>query len=88
MTSMAANKYTIQTLRTVATLAATVAQQDNEAFAGVLGMARFGTAKRRHGHKRKRKRFRSLGGEEQAKKQKKKVTKDSDSEEKKKKQNA
>ena len=79
MTSMAADNYTIQTVTTVASLAATVAQQDNEAFAGVLAMARFGTANRRHGQKRKRKRL--------AKKQKK-VTKDSDSEEKKKKQNA
>ena len=70
MTSMAASKYTIQTLTTVASLAATVAQQDNEAFAGVLAMARFGTAKR----KRKRKRL--------AKKEKK-ITKDSDSEKKK-----
>ena len=76
MTSMAADNYTIQTVTTVASLAATVAQQDNEAFAGVLAMARFGTANRRHGQKRKRKRL--------AKKQKK-VTKDSDSEEKKKK---
>ena len=79
MTSMAADNYTIRTVTTVACLAATVAQQDNEAFAGVLAMARFGTANRRHGQKRKRKRL--------AKKQKT-VTKDSDSEEKKKKQNA
>ena len=71
MTSMAASKCTVQTLTTVASLAATVAQQDNEAFAGVLAMARFGTAKR----KRKRKRL--------AKKEKK-ITKDSDSEKKKK----
>ena len=70
MTSMAASKCTVQTLTTVASLAATVAQQDNEAFAGVLAMARFGTAKR----KRKRKRL--------AKKEKK-VTKDSDSRKKK-----
>ena len=53
MTSMAASKCTVQTLTTVASLAATIAQQDNEAFAGVLAMARFGTAKR----KRKRKRL-------------------------------
>ena len=70
MTSMAASKCTVQTLTTVASLAATVAQQDNEAFAGVLAMARFGTAKR----KRKRKRL--------AKKEKK-ITKDSDSRKKK-----
>ena len=75
MTSMAADNYTIRTVTTVACLAATVAQQDNEAFAGVLAMARFGTANRRHGQKRKRQRL--------AKKQKT-VTKDSDSEEKKK----